>query len=313
MFKNHTIDRLEQMLKAAQDGVFLEKHYDETRLSRLECRWKNFLENSELSRKNLAAEKENIKSLISDISHQTKTPMTNIKLYASLLEESIQRGDADKKIQLQAVSELQRQVEKLEFLTQSLTKISRLESDVYELIPRIQKIHPLILDILEEIRPKAENKKIQMQYQAETSAEQPFSTGKREEFPRNTSTEQTDAGTELTEIQAAFDRKWTREALFNMIDNAVKYSPEKSTITISIKAYEIYTAILIKDEGIGIDEKEIPKIFGRFYRGSKVQQTEGVGIGLYLAREIIKREKGYIKVSSKPGQGTEFAVYLPRE
>ena len=80
---------------------------------------------------------------------------------------------------------------------------------------------------------------------------------------------------------------------------------------LSVIQYEIYLAISIRDEGIGIREEEIPKIFGRFYRSEEVNQEEGVGIGLYLTREILKKENGYVKVKSQSGKGSEFLLYLP--
>ena len=97
-----------------------------------------------------------------------------------------------------------------------------------------------------------------------------------------------------------------------MLDNAVKYSPEGSSVDVFVTEYEMYTGISVRDEGMGIREEEIPKIFGRFYRSRRVQQEDGVGIGLYLAREILKKEKGYIKVRSKEGNGAEFTLFIPR-
>ena len=80
----------------------------------------------------------------------------------------------------------------------------------------------------------------------------------------------------------------------------------------SVTEYEMYAAVSVKDRGRGIREEDVPKIFGRFYRAEDVQQEEGVGIGLYLAREILKKENGYIKVKSAEGEGAEFILYLPR-
>ena len=109
---------------------------------------------------------------------------------------------------------------------------------------------------------------------------------------------------------ALFDVKWTKEALGNILDNAVKYSYEDSTIQVLIREYELYVAISVKNKGIGISEQESSKIFGRFYRSEKVLQKEGVGLGLYLARKILQRENGYIEVRSEEGDGAEFILYL---
>lgn len=111
---------------------------------------------------------------------------------------------------------------------------------------------------------------------------------------------------------AIFDLKWTVEALFNIIDNAVKYTNENGTITISVKSYELFACISIQDNGIGIAEEEQEKIFGRFNRGSNVSETEGTGIGLYLSREIIEKQGGYIHLQSKLGEGSIFEIYLPK-
>lgn len=283
MFENRTIRRFEKMLDAALTGDFQESDYDETRLSRLETKWKRFLAASVLSRENLCREKENVKSLVTDISHQTKTPMTNIRLYASLLEELIgeEQGMNRQKEALLMVGELIRQTEKLEFLIQSLTKMSRLESNIVEVCPARQEVTPLLLEVLQESTMKAEKKSIRLCQCYTGSAE------------------------------ACFDYKWTKEALGNVLDNAIKYSPPGSTVMLSVIQYEIYLAISIRDEGIGIREEEIPKIFGRFYRSEEVNQEEGVGIGLYLTREILKKENGYVKVKSKQGKGSEFLLYLP--
>ena len=284
MFENRTIRRLEMMLDAALSGDFQENDYDETKLSRLESKWKRFLAASMLSRENLNREKENVKSLVSDISHQTKTPMTNIRLYASLLGELIEAetGMQRQEEAVVMIGELARQTEKLEFLIQALTKMSRLESNIVEVRPEQQPITPLLQDVVAEAAMKADGKNIMI---------------------RNVYT---------GEAFACFDYKWTKEALGNVLDNAVKYSPPGSTVTLSVLEYEMYLAVSVRDEGRGIREEEIPKIFGRFYRAEEVSQEEGVGIGLYLTREILRKENGYVKVKSQLEKGSEFLLYLYR-
>ena len=98
----------------------------------------------------------------------------------------------------------------------------------------------------------------------------------------------------------------------NIVDNAIKYT-EHGTITISAVSYEMFARIDISDTGSGIPETEQAKIFARFYRSKAVQEQEGVGIGLYLARQILSGEGGYIKVTSALGKGSTFSVFLPRE
>ena len=112
---------------------------------------------------------------------------------------------------------------------------------------------------------------------------------------------------------ACFDVKWTTEAIENIVDNAIKYTPEGGDITLAVTSYELFLRIDIADTGIGIAESEYADIFKRFYRSQAVNTIEGVGIGLYLARQIITGQGGYIKVTSTLGQGTTFSVFLPHK
>ncbi|MDD3206277.1 MAG: HAMP domain-containing sensor histidine kinase [Lachnospiraceae bacterium] len=270
-----TLLHMDEMLTAAIDGSFCETVFDESLLSAVETKLANYLSASAVSSKNLAEEKDKIKELIADISHQTKTPIANILLYAQLLGEQSLPEES-----ITCVTALNTQAEKLSFLIESLVKTSRLEANVFELHPK-QSLVQLILDaVLEQIAPKALKKQITINC-----------------IP--------------TTITACFDSKWTTEAVYNIIDNAVKYTPEGGSIKVEAIAYNLFCRIDITDTGIGIAEKELPKIFGRFYRSSAVSDLEGVGIGLYLSRQIISGEGGYIKVKSEVGRGTNFSVFLP--
>ena len=116
---------------------------------------------------------------------------------------------------------------------------------------------------------------------------------------------------EKEEMLLFFDKEIITIILDNLISNAIKYT-EHGTITISTVSYEMFTRIDISDTGSGIPENEQAKIFSRFYRSNAVQEQEGVGIGLYLARQIISGESGYIKVASVPGKGSTFSIFLPK-
>ena len=284
MFENKTVKRLEEMLDAAIDGNFVESSYDETRLSRLESRWKEFLGSSALSNKNLEAERHRLEEFISDISHQTKTPMTNIKMYTELLQEEARRGNEASIDRIKSfANEISRQNVRLQFLIDSLTKLSRLESGTLEVVPQENKVDKLIDTAVSAVRVKAEMKNITIEH------------------------------IEAEGAKASFDMKWTTEALVNVIDNAVKYSPEGGKIQIFTETFDMYQAVHVVDEGDGIAEEDMARIFGRFFRGSEVQQEEGVGIGLYLTREIVSREDGYIKVvPNNKREGGELIVYLRR-
>lgn len=272
----YTYARLNQMIDQAMDGTFEEQEYDETELSKLEVKWKRFLTSSKLSKQKLEEERASIKEIVSDISHQTKTPLSNILLYSQLLEEQ----NLDENSQ-RLVAEIVKQSEKLDFLIQSLVKTSRLETGTFQLTPVKQQISKVLEEVLMQAKQKAEKKKISVILEA-------FSDS----------------------IKANYDKKWTSEALYNILDNAIKYSEEGSNVRIRVKEYELFVCIEICDEGMGIAEEEIPYIFQRFYRGRNVKEEEGVGIGLYLTRQIMEEQKGYLKVRSKEGKGSEFSVYF---
>ena len=112
-------------------------------------------------------------------------------------------------------------------------------------------------------------------------------------------------------MTVSHDSKWTSEALFNLLDNAVKYTPAGGKIAVSVVLWEMYVEIKVTDTGKGISESNQAAIFRRFYREEEVHEQQGVGIGLYLAREIVTRQGGYIKVVSEPGKGSEFSIMLP--
>ena len=284
MLRSREAKKVEEMLDAALQGNFRESDYDESELSRVETKWKRFLRTSALSKEQLEREKENVKSLVSDISHQTKTPVANIRLYTELLKERLcgEENTPERQQEIRMAEEISRQAEKLEFLIQSLTKMSRLESNILAVQPEEQGLKKLLEESIGDVTPKAEKKQIQIINNC------------------------------VDNITAFYDFKWTKEAVCNVLDNAVKYSPRGGKVILSVTEYELYAAVSVRDEGIGIPEEDTARIFGRFYRAESVQQEDGVGIGLYLTREILRKQNGYIKVKSAPGKGSEFFLYLQR-
>lgn len=268
------IKNLGAMLDAAMNGTFTETMFNESELSALETRFVHYLSAAESSAANVALEKDRITSLIADISHQTKTPITNLLLYSELLLEE-ELPDAA----MTNARALYHQSSKLRFLIDSLVKLSRLENGIIALSEQPAKLQPMLERIAEQYAAKAEEKGLSLHL---------FDT----------------------DASAVFDPKWTAEALANIVDNAVKYT-EQGAITVSVKKYELFARIDIKDSGIGIPESEQAKIFSRFYRSERVKNQEGVGIGLYLARQIISGEGGYIRVAPNSGGGSIFSVFLP--
>lgn len=272
-----TIKRLDDMLTAAINGTFSEETFDESRLSSLESRLGRYLAASALSERNVREQKDQISALISDISHQTKTPVANLKLYAQLLSEqplTPQGKDCAAAISAQA--------EKLQTLIEALVKTSRLETGILVLHPQPGEISPVVGRAAAQYAPKAAEKGVALTL-------------------------------DQTEGAAVFDPKWTEEAVCNLLDNALKYTPPGGSVTVEVKNYELFSAIRVCDTGPGIAEAEQAKIFGRFYRASGTWQTEGVGIGLYLTRQIAEKQGGYVKVDSMPGMGSTFSLYIPRE
>ena len=277
-----TFDSLEKMLNQAIEGNFTAGSFDETRFSRLEATLEEYLSSASISAQNVKNEKDKLKELISDISHQTKTPIANLVLYGELLEGT--ELTAEQKSNVKAI---QTQTEKLRFLIDSLVKLSRLESGIIQLEKKKTEVFPILQNVVEQVRERAAAKGLQLILN-ETAA------------------------------TAAIDSKWTQEAIFNIVDNAVKYT-DKGSISISATEFDMFVCVDISDTGKGIPEEDQAKIFGRFYRGSSTKSEEGVGIGLHLAREIISGQGGYLKVKSTPAQNaaptepvTTFSIFLPR-
>lgn len=178
---------------------------------------------------------------------------------------------------------LYKQAEKLDFLLQSMVKMSRLETGIIEIHKENESLYDTLGQAIGAIVPAAEKKGIQLYIEC------------REE------------------IKIFHDRKWTEEAIFNVLDNAVKYTDPGGKIKITAIKQEFFTKISIKDNGKGIAAKRQAQIFGRFYREPEVHNQESIGVGLYLTRKILTLQKGYIEVWSKEGKGADFRLFLPNK
>lgn len=267
---------IDEMIESAINNTFSESLFTENKLSRLETKMYRYLSAGNTSLKQINTEKDRIKTLTSDISHQTKTVISNIMLYSQLLEEQAELDESTKKL----VWQIENQTEKLYFLIQSLMKTSRLENGIIKVNPKKNSVNKLIDNI--DYKDFAYKKGIKLIIE------------------------------NISEINAVFDFKWTLEAVSNIVDNALKYTPLGGIVKIGVKEYEMFVCIYISDSGIGISEDETSKIFTRFYRSQNVSDIQGVGIGLYLSREILSKEGGYIKVSSKINKGSTFSIFLPK-
>lgn len=257
--------------------------------------------------KEITEEKETLKELVSDISHQTKTPLANIRLYLEMMAEDMaaeERENVDSECRKpeektaektegglpgaaepgnpRAVLEkMTGQVDKLDFLLQSMVKMSRLETGTIKIRKQRQPLTDTLAAAISAVIPKADQKKIRISVDYEEG------------------------------LELEHDRKWTSEALYNILDNAVKYTDPGGRIDISVCRQEIFTKISVRDTGKGIAPERQGAVFTRFYREPEIHDSEGIGIGLYLARKIITMQNGYIEVRSEPGRGSTFLIYLP--
>ncbi len=220
-------------------------------------------------------EKKQIKALISDISHQIKTPVASANTFVQLLNDDTLSEDERKEY----IAILQISLEKLTFLVNSLVKMSRLESGIIALKPEKNSLNDIILQAVKSVYSKAKAKDITIVFDCEE------------------------------DYKLYLDFNWTTEAITNILDNAVKYTQNGGTVRLNITEYASYLRLDITDNGIGIPEEEQAQIFNRFYRGKYSAGVDGVGIGLYLTRDIMSKQKGYIKVISDE-TGTTFALFF---
>ena len=249
----------------------------ETLLSRISHRLERLYNVMQKTRHTAEGEKEELQSLVSDISHQTKTPIANLKLINDTMLTRPLTEEKRKEF-LQATGT---QLDKLDFLIQGMVKTSRLETGVITLEKQDAVIGDTLVSAINGVLAPMEQKEINLSV---------------------------DCPSDLT---ISHDSRWTSEALFNILDNAVKYTSAGGSIQVRVRDWEMYLRIDVTDTGRGIPEHSQGTIFKRFYRDEAVHDIDGVGIGLYLAREIITMQGGYITAESKVGEGSTFSVFLP--
>ena len=271
----HDMETLLQRLDDTLSQKCQNPIYDETLDSAISERLDRLVRMTERTKQQTEEEVSSVRALVSNISHQVKTPLSNIMLYTAILQENLIKEE-DKEL----VCKVMAHTEKLDFFIQQLIKSSYAEIEMLHLIPDKSPVDELLKKVCQMVELAALKKHILIERQH-------------------------------TELSAMFDMKWTVEGIGNILDNAIKYSPEHSKINVSVISYESFVCIQIADEGIGIREEEQGLIFQRFYRSEDVKDQSGLGIGLYLAREIFIREGGYVKIESSKGSGTTFRVFLP--
>ena len=264
------MSELSDYIDKAFDGNLEITEFDEKELSKIKSKLIKFLYSNQVKEKKISTEKSKTKDLIADISHQTKTPITNLSLYISLLEDD----PKDEYIEI-----IKYELNKLEFLIQNLVKSSRLESDIISLQKHQANLKDIVDDVLREFKVILDEKNISINLKDE-------------------------------DLLFAVDERWLKEAIHNLVDNAIKYSPNCSTINISIyKSYLNYN-LDIENECKDLSEETLPKIFERFYRGKNSVSKDGLGLGLYIAREIIEKHGGNIRASLDENR-IKFSVDFP--
>ena len=277
-----TVDALMEDRDAADDGLCqpsLHKNvslYEETAASKVQEKLLQYYEKMKDERQQSVRDKQILQELVSDISHQVKTPTANIQMIAGILSSH----ELTREKQREFLHLMTAQIHKLDFLMQSLIKISRLETGAFVMHPEDVRLSETIAAAMSTVLAKAEKKRIRLSAHCDSS------------------------------LSVRHDPKWTAEALGNLLDNAVKYTPDGGSIRIAVRPWQFYTRIDVSDTGIGIEEENYNAIFQRFYRAEEVAAEEGVGLGLYLARVILTRQNGYITVTSKKGEGSTFSVFL---
>lgn len=263
-------------LDRALGGSFSETFYDESMNSAITERLNQLIQIYQMNHEKTDKERNTIKSLISDISHQVRTPITNIMLYTGLLAEKELKEDekllADK---------IQKQADKLDFFIKELVKSSYTEQEMLTLRPEMTSLEEMIDTACQMTEVSAMKKQITIRK-------------------------------ETTSQMCYADKKWSIEALVNLLENSVKYSPVGSLVTITVTTYESFLCVCVNDQGIGIPEQEQGMVFERFYRSEEVKKEPGFGIGLYLVREILSKQGGYAKIKSTPQKGTTVEIYFSR-
>ena len=274
-FTSNLCRTLDNMIDGNEE---LQKSNDsETLFARINHRLIRLYEIMQKNRHKVDMERQELQMLISDISHQVKTPVSNLQMVTdTLLTKPVSEEE-----RMDFLQGIRSQTDKLDFLFQALVKTSRLETGAIRLEKKDSSLFHTLAQAMSSIVYAAEKKEIAVSV----------------DCPEN--------------LIISHDSKWTSEALFNLLDNAVKYTPSGGKISVSVVQWEMYVEVKVTDTGKGISESNQAAIFRRFYREEEVHDQQGVGIGLYLAREIVTRQGGYIKVVSELRQGSEFSIMLP--
>ncbi len=221
----------------------------------------------------IVKEKENMKEFLTDVSHQLKTPLTSITMITDLL---ISKGNISKEKQMEFLRNVEVQSDRMNWLIYNLLKIARLDAGTIELVKEKVNINEFFKSIEESLKVLMDERKVKINI-------------------------------EESNISFNCDRKWTAEAIGNIVKNSIEHSNEGDTVDITIEDTLVYTRIMIKDYGNGIAKEDLPNVFKRFY-SRKTTESNNIGVGLSMAKSIIEKQDGYVTVKSEEGVGTIFEI-----
>ena len=277
IFINHlrtkkTIDRIENMLNEAAKGNFSEKSFDETRLSSLESRFAHYLSASVVSASNVELEKDKIKSLIADISHQIRTPLTAINLIVSRL-----RGEKNEADRHRLLHELEQLLVHMDWLIEALLKMAKLDAGTVSMKKKTVNVSDLLKKSVQDFLIPMELREQNLVIDC----------------------------TDMVSLRG--DEYWLREAVGNIVKNCMEHTPAGGEICIRAAENHLYTEITVSDNGAGIDKEDLPHIFERFYKG-KNSADSSVGIGLALARMIVVAQEGTLSATNRINGGAKFEI-----
>lgn len=276
-YVKHTFDEIDQLLDHAIRGhIDVEMTAKETRQAKLCHKVKLLIQKLQSDAEENALEKNNVQGIISDISHQMKTPLAGISMYTSLLME----GNLTPEETQEFLQRTKKGAEHLDWMISTLLKMSRLETGAMTFTPERASLLQTILNSISSVHRALSDKKMRVNIDS------------------------------FEDMIIQHDVKWTAEAISNILENAIKYAPEGTSIDLSVHPLSLYIRIDITDHGKGIPQEEWNSVFKRFYRGKNAKGKEGAGLGLYLASLIMQKQGGYIMVDSITGAYCKFRLFL---
>ena len=278
LFTSDLCGTLDNMI-ARNKGISLSED-SETQLARIGHRMARLYQIMQEDRRRVEEDRQELQSLVSDISHQVKTPVSNLKIATdTLLEKPMAEAE-----RTDFIRGIRTQTDKLDFLFQALVKTSRLETGVIQLEKKVSSLYDTVAQAMSGIVYAAEKKEISVSVNCPE------------------------------ELMLSHDSKWTVEALFNLLDNAVKYTEAKGKVHVDLREVPEGIAWSVEDNGIGIAKEDQERIFERFYRVDKShsRETGGTGLGLSIVKHAAMVHQAKIRVESEKGKGTKIAVLFKK-